>query len=154
MFATLFLVNFCKVYDSPNLVARVLTAMPRERWKMGLVAWGGPAMNRLDGKVALISGAARGIGGETARLMVEAGAKVAIGDVLDERGRETARTLGNAALYVHLDVTSEADWNTAVGAATGQFGKLDILVNNAGLFLAKISKPPASPNGGGYARST
>ena len=52
------------------------------------------AMNRLDGKVAFISGAARGIGAETARLMIEAGAKVAIGDVLDERGRETARTLG------------------------------------------------------------
>jgi NAD(P)-dependent dehydrogenase (short-subunit alcohol dehydrogenase family) len=51
-----------------------------------------------DGKVALISGAARGIGGETARLMVEAGATVAIGDLLDERGRETARTLGDAAL--------------------------------------------------------
>ena len=65
-------------------------------------------MNRLDGKVALISGAARGIGGETARLMVEAGATVAIGDLLDERGRETARTLGDAALYVHLDVTSDA----------------------------------------------
>ena len=94
-------------------------------------------MNRLDGKVALISGAARGIGGETARLMVEAGATVAIGDVLDERGRETARTLGNAALYVHLDVTREEDWNAAVAAALGRFGKLDILVNNAGLFLGK-----------------
>ena len=94
-------------------------------------------MNRLDGKVALISGAARGIGGETARLMVEAGARVAIGDVLDERGRETARALGDNALYVHLDVTSEEDWNAAVAAATGRFGKLDILVNNAGLFLGK-----------------
>ena len=94
-------------------------------------------MNRLDGKVALISGAARGIGGETARLMVEAGARVAIGDVLDERGRETARALGDSALYVHLDVTSEEDWNAAVAAATGRFGKLDILVNNAGLFLGK-----------------
>jgi 3(or 17)beta-hydroxysteroid dehydrogenase len=94
-------------------------------------------MNRLDGKVALISGAARGIGGETARLMIEAGATVAIGDVLDERGRETARTLGAAALYVHLDVTSEDDWNAAVTAVAGQFGKLDILVNNAGLFLGK-----------------
>ena len=94
-------------------------------------------MNRLDGKVALISGAARGIGGETARLMVEAGARVAIGDVLDERGRETARALGDDALYVHLDVTSEEDWNDAVAAATGRFGKLDILVNNAGLFLGK-----------------
>jgi NAD(P)-dependent dehydrogenase (short-subunit alcohol dehydrogenase family) len=94
-------------------------------------------MNRLDGKVALISGAARGIGGETARLMVEAGATVAIGDLLDERGRETARTLGDAALYVHLDVTSEEDWTTAVAAALARFGKLDILVNNAGLFLGK-----------------
>ena len=94
-------------------------------------------MNQLDGKVALISGAARGIGGETARLMVEAGATVAIGDVLDERGRETARTLGDAALYVHLDVTSEEDWNTAIAAAVGRFGKIDILVNNAGLFLGK-----------------
>jgi 3(or 17)beta-hydroxysteroid dehydrogenase len=94
-------------------------------------------MNRLDGKVALISGAARGIGGETARLMVEAGAKVALGDVLDERGRETARTLGDAALYVHLDVTSEEDWTAVLAAALDRFGKLDILVNNAGLFLGK-----------------
>src|SRR5947207_11247858 len=58
-------------------------------------------MSRLDGKVALISGAARGIGAETARLMIEAGAKLAIADVLDERGRETARVLGEAAAYVH-----------------------------------------------------
>jgi NAD(P)-dependent dehydrogenase (short-subunit alcohol dehydrogenase family) len=94
-------------------------------------------MNRLDGKVALISGAARGIGAETARLMIEAGAKVAIGDVLDEPGRETARALGDAALYVHLDVTSEEDWNAAVATAVDRFGKLDILVNNAGLFLGK-----------------
>ena len=94
-------------------------------------------MNRLDGKVALISGAARGIGGATARLMVEAGATAAIGDVLDERGRETARKLGDAALYVHLDVTSEEDWTAAVAAALARFGKPDILVNNAGLFLGK-----------------
>src|SRR5271165_2368746 len=79
-------------------------------------------MNRLDGKVALISGAARGIGGETARLMVEAGATVAIGDVLGERGRETAGALGDAALYVHLDVTREDDWNAAGAAAVGRFG--------------------------------
>ena len=94
-------------------------------------------MNRLDGKVTLISGAARGIGGETAQLMVEAGATVAIGDVLDERGREAARMLGDAALYVHLDVTSEEDWKAAAATAVGRFGKLDILVNNAGLFLGK-----------------
>jgi NAD(P)-dependent dehydrogenase (short-subunit alcohol dehydrogenase family) len=98
-------------------------------------------MNRLDGKVVLISGAARGIGGETARLMVEAGARVVIGDVLDEKGRDTARAIagpgGDAATYVHLDVTREDDWNAAVAAAVGRFGKLDILVNNAGLFLGK-----------------
>ena len=95
-------------------------------------------MNRLDGKVALLSGAARGIGAETARLMVEAGARVAIGDVLDERGRETARAMGDtAALYLHLDVTQEEAWTAAVAAVVARFGKLDILVNNAGLFLGK-----------------
>jgi 3(or 17)beta-hydroxysteroid dehydrogenase len=94
-------------------------------------------MNRLDGKVALISGAARGIGAETARLMVEAGARVAICDVLDETGRETARALGEGVLYQHLDVTREEDWDAAVAAAVGRFGRLDILVNNAGLFLGK-----------------
>ena len=94
-------------------------------------------MNRLDGKVALISGAARGIGAETARLMIEAGAKVAIGDVLDERGRETVRTLGDSAIYLHLDVTSPDDWNAAIAATVSRFGGLDILVNNAGMFLGK-----------------
>jgi NAD(P)-dependent dehydrogenase (short-subunit alcohol dehydrogenase family) len=97
-------------------------------------------MNRLDGKVAFISGAARGIGAATARLMVEAGAKVGIGDVLDERGRETARNIvgtGDAAIYQHLDVTREEDWNAAIAATAARFGGLDILVNNAGLFLGK-----------------
>src|SRR6478752_4296211 len=97
-------------------------------------------MNRLDGKIALISGAARGIGAETARLMVEAGARVVIGDILDERGRETTREIGggdSAAIFHHLDVTSEEDWNGAVGAAVARWGGLDILVNNAGLFLGK-----------------
>jgi len=96
-------------------------------------------MNRLDGKVALITGAARGIGGETARLMVEAGARVAVADVLDERGRATARALESSgeALFLHLDVTSEAEWSAAIAAILGRFGRLDILVNNAGLFLGK-----------------
>jgi len=97
-------------------------------------------MNRLDGKVALISGAARGIGAATARLMVEAGAKVAIGDVLEERGGETARAIagaGNAAIYLRLDVTREDDWTAAIAATVARFGGLDILVNNAGLFLGK-----------------
>jgi NAD(P)-dependent dehydrogenase (short-subunit alcohol dehydrogenase family) len=95
-------------------------------------------MNRLDGKVALLSGAARGIGAETARLMVEAGARVGIGDVLDERGRDTAQAIGNGtALYLQLDVTQEDAWTAAVAAVVARFGKLDILVNNAGLFLGK-----------------
>jgi 3(or 17)beta-hydroxysteroid dehydrogenase len=95
-------------------------------------------MNRLDGKIALISGAARGIGAETARLMAEAGAKVVVGDVLDERGRETARAIENAgaeAIYTRLDVTREEDWAAAITAVTDRFGGLDILVNNAGVFL-------------------
>ena len=94
-------------------------------------------MNRLDGKVALVSGGARGIGAETARLMVEVGARVAIGDVLDERVRETARALkraGGEAVSIHLDVTREADWTEAIAAVVGRFDGLDILVNNAGIF--------------------
>ena len=97
-------------------------------------------MNRLDGKVALISGAARGIGAQTARRMAEAGAKVVIGDVLDERGRETVAEIassGAEARYAHLDVTSEGDWNAAVAEATSSFGGLDILVNNAGVFVGR-----------------
>ena len=97
-------------------------------------------MNRLDGKIAFISGAARGIGAETARLMVQAGATVALGDVTDERGRETVRSLeaaGGQALYVHLDVAREEDWSHAIGTTVDRFGGLDILVNNAGLLLGK-----------------
>jgi NAD(P)-dependent dehydrogenase (short-subunit alcohol dehydrogenase family) len=94
-------------------------------------------MNRLDGKIAFLSGAARGIGAETARRMVEAGARVAIGDVLDERGRATAAALGDAAHYVHLDVTSESEWERAIAATAERFGGLDILVNNAGVFIGK-----------------
>lgn len=97
-------------------------------------------MNRLDGKAALISGAARGIGGETARLMAQAGARVVVADVLDERGRETVASInaaGGHAEYTHLDVTREEDWIAAVNLATSKFGKLDILVNNAGVFIGK-----------------
>jgi len=97
-------------------------------------------MNRLDGKIALLSGAARGIGAETARKMAEAGAAVVIGDVLVDRARETAKEIADAggkALAIALDVTTEQSWTAAVAAATKQFGKLDILVNNAGVFLGK-----------------
>jgi len=97
-------------------------------------------MNRLDGKVALISGAARGIGGATAKLMAEAGAAVVIGDVLADKAKETVKEIeasGGKTVFVPLDVTSEKDWAGAVAVATKQFGKLDILVNNAGLFLGR-----------------
>ncbi len=94
-------------------------------------------MNWLDGKVALITGAARGIGAETARLMVEAGGRVAIGDVLEELGQQTAAMISGEAIYTRLDVTCEADWNAAIAAVTQRFGGLDILVNNAGIFLGK-----------------
>ena len=97
-------------------------------------------MNRLDGKVAFLSGAARGIGGATAKLMASVGAKVAIGDILDERGKQTAREIqdaGGQALYVGLDVTQEASWRFALDATVNSFGKLDVLVNNAGIFNGK-----------------
>jgi len=97
-------------------------------------------MNRLDGKVALISGAARGIGGETAQLMAKVGATVVVADVLDDLGRQTVeaiRASGGQAEYAHLDVAREEDWIAAIGLTTGRFGKLDILVNNAGVFVGK-----------------
>ncbi len=97
-------------------------------------------MNRLDGKVALVSGGARGIGGATARLMAEAGAKVVIGDILEEKAKETIAEIkkaGGDAIFVKLDVTSEASWSAALAAAKKQYGGLDILVNNAGLFLGR-----------------
>src|SRR5690242_9805544 len=92
-------------------------------------------MNRLDGKVAFLSGAARGIGGATAKLMTEAGAKVVIGDVLDEVGTKHAKEIG--ATYLHLDVTQEASWAAAMDATVKAHGKLDVLVNNAGIFNGK-----------------
>lgn len=97
-------------------------------------------MNRLDGKVALLSGAARGIGGQTARRMAEAGAKVVIGDILEDKGQEIAKEITDAAgdaRFVRLDVTREDDWDAAVQTAVQAHGKLDILVNNAGLFLGR-----------------
>jgi NAD(P)-dependent dehydrogenase (short-subunit alcohol dehydrogenase family) len=101
---------------------------------------GTAVMNRLDGKVALISGASRGIGGETAQLMAKAGAEVVVADVLDDVGRQTVeaiRAAGGRAEYVHLDVTREEDWQAAIDLAITRFRKLDILVNNAGVFIGK-----------------
>jgi 3alpha(or 20beta)-hydroxysteroid dehydrogenase len=91
-------------------------------------------MGRLDGKVALISGAARGQGAAEARLFAAEGASVMLGDVLDDDGELVARELGDHAAYRHHDVTSEADWAAIVSATLSRFGRLDVLVNNAGVF--------------------
>jgi 3alpha(or 20beta)-hydroxysteroid dehydrogenase len=93
-------------------------------------------MGRLDGKVALITGGARGMGKSHVRNFVAEGAKVVFGDVLDDLGEAVAAELGeDACRYLHHDVTSEADWATAVATTTETFGKLDILVSNAGILV-------------------
>ena len=91
---------------------------------------------RLEGKVAIITGGARGQGEAEARLFAREGASVVIGDVLVEQGQQVETEIsetGGQAVFVKLDVTSESDWEHAVDTAVGHFGKLDILVNNAGI---------------------
>ena len=96
-------------------------------------------MGRLAGKVALITGAARGQGAAEARLFVQEGARVLITDVLDEAGEALARELGPAARYLHLDVSREDEWARAVAVA-GELGPLNVLLNNAAvLFAASIA---------------
>lgn len=90
-------------------------------------------MGRVDGKVALVSGGARGMGASHSRLLVEEGASVVIADLLDEEGAALAEELGPQATFVHLDVTAPDEWDRAVAYATTTFGSLDILVNNAGI---------------------
>jgi NAD(P)-dependent dehydrogenase (short-subunit alcohol dehydrogenase family) len=91
---------------------------------------------RLEGKVALISGGARGMGAEAGRLFAKEGAKVVLGDVLETEGKTTVeeiRAAGGEATFVRLDVTSESDWAGAVTEAERWYGKLNVLVNNAGI---------------------
>jgi 3alpha(or 20beta)-hydroxysteroid dehydrogenase len=95
-------------------------------------------MGRLDGKVALITGGARGMGKAHARHFVAEGAKVVLGDLLDDKGKALADELGeDSCRYVHQDVTSEDDWAAAVQAALDAFGTLNVLVNNAGILMNK-----------------
>jgi cyclopentanol dehydrogenase len=99
-------------------------------------------MDRLKGKVALISGGARGQGAAEARLFASEGAKVVIGDVLDDQCRKTADEINPASgaksvVALHLDVARAADWRAAVDSCQREFGGLDVLVNNAGIFNTK-----------------
>jgi len=91
-------------------------------------------MGRLDGKVALVTGAARGQGAAEARLFVAEGAHVMMGDVLDDDGEVVAKELGERAAYRHHDVTSEDEWAGIVADTKSRFGRIDVLVNNAGVF--------------------
>lgn len=88
-------------------------------------------MGKLDGKVALITGGARGIGAEDARVLAAEGAKIVVCDLLDEEGQAIAQEVSGA--YQHLDVTSESEWQAAIAFAEKTFGPVDILINNAGV---------------------
>ncbi len=101
-------------------------------------------MGRLDGKVALITGGARGMGKAHVRHFVAEGARVMFGDVLDDKGAKVAAGLdGQSCRYIHHDVTSETQWAAAVAAAVDTFGRLDMLVNNAGVLkVAPIADMP------------
>ncbi len=102
---------------------------------------------RLEGKVALISGGARGMGAAEARLFAREGAKVTIGDVLEEEGRRVEAEINETegeALFVKLDVTSESDWREAISATVARFGRLDILVNNAGIVASGVLEDTTS----------
>lgn len=98
-------------------------------------------MGRVDGKVALISGGARGMGAAHARALVAEGGKVVIGDILDDEGKALADELGESARFVHLDVTDAEQWDAAVATAVDEFGSLNVLVNNAAIVaLGQIGK--------------
>jgi 3alpha(or 20beta)-hydroxysteroid dehydrogenase len=88
-------------------------------------------MGKLDGKVALVTGGAKGMGATHCAALAAEGASVVVCDVLDELGTAVAKEIGG--IYLHLDVTSESDWTTAVAATQKEFGPIDILINNAGV---------------------
>jgi 3alpha(or 20beta)-hydroxysteroid dehydrogenase len=91
----------------------------------------------LDGKVAIVTGGARGQGEAEVRLFAAEGAKVVVGDVLADAGRALADELGDSVVFTRLDVSSEEEWAAAVALTTERFGSLDVLVNNAGIAITK-----------------
>jgi 3alpha(or 20beta)-hydroxysteroid dehydrogenase len=98
-------------------------------------------MGKLEGKVALISGGARGQGAAEAETFVNEGAKVVFGDIRDDEGKKVEaaiRARGGDAVYVHLDVTSETDWQAAVHTTVSRYGKLDVLINNAAIVIPRV----------------
>jgi 3alpha(or 20beta)-hydroxysteroid dehydrogenase len=94
-------------------------------------------MGQLDGKVALITGGARGMGKAHVRRFLDEGAKVVFGDVLEEEGAKLAADLGDGVRFVRMDVSKEEDWQRAAETATDAFGTLNVLVNNAGILRHK-----------------
>src|SRR3954463_7403670 len=112
-----------------------------------------PAM-RLVGKVAIISGAASGMGAATARMFAREGAKVVVADMLEHEGRQVADAIGASARFEPLDVTKEEGWAAVVAATTRHFGKLDVLVNNAGISGSAEQDFTALKPGTGSWRST
>jgi 3alpha(or 20beta)-hydroxysteroid dehydrogenase len=102
-------------------------------------------MGQLDGKVAIITGAAQGMGAAEARMFAAEGAQVVLGDIQDDLGAAVATEIGEAGVYEHLDVRCEDDWARVVPAVEQRFGRLDILVNNAGINrVASIATMPMS----------
>ena len=100
-------------------------------------------MGRLDGKVAFVTGGARGQGLEAAKLFAEEGARVVLGDLLDAEGKEAANAIGDDAHFVHLDVTNEEDWRTAISEAEQRFGDVTVLLNSAGILkFGTIAEQP------------
>lgn len=100
-------------------------------------------MNRLQDKVAIVTGGAQGQGAEIVRAFVAEGARVAIADVADEAGELLAKELGDAAYFVHHDVSDEASWTAVVDGINERFGPVDVLVNNAGVLrFGEIDKIP------------
>ena len=98
-------------------------------------------MGRLDGKVAFITGGARGQGLEAAKVFVREGARVVLGDLLDAEGKDAAGSIGDNAHYVHLDVTNEEDWRNAISEAEQRYGDIGVLLNSAGILkFGKIAE--------------